>query len=500
MAVVLIAGLLWSPDSHASTPAPFNFYGSGFGHGVGMSQWGTYGLALKGWSHQQMLKRFFTGTQIQTVKLPPYIRVGLVQGIKTFHLNACNGPVELHVGSPVGRIAGTIPAGDAWVVRVGSGSYRIIDSSGQLVGGHAWGGPNIDLFATHSAGAMVQIQESNNISYNRGYIEFNIYGSNPRGRLIAVLGPQAYLYGLGEVPSSWPMQAMEAQAVAARTYAFEIVRRVGQHQAWCNCAVTDDTRNQVYVAYAKEGGPDGDRWVAAVNDTADQVVTYKGALIQAQYASSDGGFTEDNENVWNGSPLPYLRGVCDPGDYTAANPMAVWTRSMSAAAVTSDLSQFTGDVGTIGSFQNIQRGVSGRIISATVVGSSGHATVSGFDIQVGLGFPSDKVWIDSNKNITGQIRGKYDATVCGPGLATSPQKPVSGGVYQTFAQGAIYFDSGPGAHWLYGPVLTYYVSVGGPAGRLGFPTSDVQKGSSGKTSASFQHGKIVCPSSGTCSG
>jgi stage II sporulation protein D len=493
--VALTVGNASEPRAEAA--GSFTFFGGGFGHGIGMSQYGALGMAQDGRGYKEILTQFFTDTSVGPHALPDYIRVGLVQGQKIFHVRARFGKVELRVGDPKGALAGTIPGTQRWEIRTGSGHYRILDEQGKLVGGREWGGPQRDLFAVYEQnGAAAQIQESNGITYNHGVVEFNIYGDTHRGRLIAILAPQAYLYGLGEVPSEWPMAALQAQAVAARTYAFEIVTRAGQHQSWCNCAVTDDTRNQVYIGYAKEGGPAGDRWVAAVDHTDGEVVLWHGDLIQAQYASSSGGYTEDNENVWTGSPLPYLRGVCDPGDYTPDNPNRVWRRQFTAAEVTSRLSSYIGSIGTVTNFTNIRRGVSGRIITADVVGTSGRDTVTGSELRWGLGLLDDRVWINSNRTVTGAIRNKYDGLNCRPKLPQSPQTGVAGGRQQRFANGTIFYSDAAGPHWLRDAVLAKFRELGGPAGKLGFPTSDVQTGDDGRTWADFQHGRIVCPAGG----
>ena len=192
-----------------------------------------------------------------------------------------------------------------------------------------------------------------------------------------MLGPQAYLYGVGEVPSSWPMQVLETQALAARTYAFEKVARLGQHRPTCNCGLYASTLDQNYVGWDKESGSMGNRWVDAVVRTADQVVKYKGSLIQAYYHSSSGGFTENNENVWGGSAIPYLRGVCDPGDFSSANPVRTWTLTFTDAAITKKLARYTGSIGTVTGFSGIVRGVSSRIKSITVAGTSKKAAISG---------------------------------------------------------------------------------------------------------------------------
>src|SRR5207245_2907895 len=102
------------------------------------------------------------------------------------------------------------------------------------------------------------------------------------------------------------------------------------------------TLDQVYLGWDKEVAVDGGRWVTAVNATSGKVVLFHGKPVQANYTASSGGFTEDNENVWPGAALPYLRGVCDPGDYTTANPSRVWTETFTGKAMGRDLAQATG--------------------------------------------------------------------------------------------------------------------------------------------------------------
>ena len=244
-------------------------------------------------------------------------------------------------------------------------------------------------------------------------------------RMILVIAPESYLLGLGEVPSSWPMAALRAQAVAARSYALYKVES-GQHRAGCNCGLYDSSLDQVYIGWAKEGGSQGDRWVRAVEQTGGQIVAFSGDVIPAFYTSSDGGHTENNENVWGGTPLPYLRGVCDPGDYTSANPSAVWKVSYSAGSVTNRLAGYTGNIGTVSGFTDFDRGVSGRIITVRVEGNNGSDVISGAQFRAGLGLKDDRVWVNRNRNVTGRIRATYDAASCAPGLPTSPEVDVSG--------------------------------------------------------------------------
>ena len=497
--VSVVAALALLPAGSATAgPDGFTFYGSGFGHGLGMSQWGSYGLALEGWDEQRILTHFYSGTRLQqAAHVPATLRIGLTQGRDKVRLEAQEGPVDLRLGGRApGDTVATIRRGETWTVRAADGGYQIVDADGEVVG-EGLGGPSTDLFAVFEPlGARVHVPEAAH-TYARGSIEFNLSdcGSSCVMRLILTVGPEEYLYGLAEVPSSWPIEALQAQAIAARTYALRKAA-AGQHRPGCNCALYASSYDQVYAGWDKEGGPDGERWVRAVDATEGTMVAYQREPIQAFYMSSSGGFTEDNENVWGGTPIGYLRGVCDPGDYTSANPSATWEVTFTAPKLTKQLGL---GIGTVTGFSGVRRGVSGRIVQATVNGETGSSTISGATLRAALGLRDDRVWINRDRQVTGAIRTKYDAMDCSPGLALSPQVAVGRGLRQVFEDATIYASDATGAHALHGAVLGFYVSRGGPAGRLGFPMSDVRETPNGNLRASFEHGAIVCGPDGECS-
>lgn len=500
LAFLVVSSALAALPAPAALAGPddFTFYGSGFGHGLGMSQWGAYGLAQDGWSQGRILTHFYSRTRIrQADDVPATFRVGLTQGKDKVRLEAEAGPVDLRLGGRApGDTIATIPNGETWVLRVANQQYKIVDAHGDVVGDPV-GGPANDLYAVFEANdARLRVPEALH-TYAHGYVEFNIYdcGSACDMRLVLVIDPEEYLYGLGEVPSSWPMEALQAQAIAARSYALTKAA-AGQHRTGCNCALYASSYDQVYAGWDKEAGLDGDRWVRAVDDTEGKVVVDQGEVIQAFYMSSSGGFTEDNENVWGGTPIEYLRGVCDPGDYTTANPSATWEVTFSASDVTQQLGL---GIGTVTGFTNVARGVSGRIVQATVKGENGTTTVSGATLRSALGLRDDRVWINRDRQVTGAIRSKYDALNCSPGLATSRQVRVAGGLRQAFEDATIYTSDATGAHALDGVVLDSYTDEGGPSGSLGFPTSDVRTMDNGNLRASFEHGVITCRPDGTCS-
>jgi SpoIID/LytB domain protein len=485
-ALVLVAALIGGSVAHAADS--FRFHGSGYGHGIGMSQWGAYGLAQKGWSHKRILTHFYSRTRVvRSTTLPKKVRVGLTSGRSTIHLTAKNGPVRLWLDGPSVTPVAKIPRGKTWTVSAAPmlRKYSIRDGTGALVGGTRWGGPARPLFATYAgAGARVFVPEADEVwhqgfAYAYGFLEFDLLGCANRcvERLTIELPFERYLRGMGEMPSSWPGAALRSQAVAARTFATYKIRRYGLRSD-CDCHLVDGAGDQVYVGYNKEIGADGDRWVAAVVGTAGEVVTYNGSVIQAFYAASDGGYSEDVEDVWHGGnpayAIPYLRGVCDPGEYTSANPWTDWTRAFTASGLSSRLAPYTGGIGRIGRFTNVRRGVSGRIVSAIARGTGGSASVAGSELRAALGLPDGRVWINSDRNIVGAVRAKYDALMCRPGLPRSGLLVLGHGSRQLFRRGGIYRNTQVGLTvWLTGAIHTEYLGAGGAAGRLGLPRSVV---------------------------
>jgi SpoIID/LytB domain protein len=481
VAVALVGG------SVAQAAEGFRFHGSGYGHGIGMSQWGAYGLAQKGWSHRRILTHFYSRTRvIESSTLPRRLRVGLTGGRSTIHLGARNGPVRLWLDGPGTTFIAKIPSGEDWTVSAAPTlrKYTIRDESGALVGGVRWGSAARPVFATFAdTGARVFVPEADEVwhqgyAYAHGFLEFDLFDCADRcvERLTIELPFEKYLRGMGEMPSSWPAAALRTQAVAARTFATYKVRRQGL-RASCDCHLLDGAGDQVYVGWNKESGPDGDRWVAAVVATAGQVVTYHGSVIQAFYAASDGGYSEDVEDVWHGGnpayAIPYLRGVCDPGEFTSANPWTDWTRSFTASSLSSRLAPYTGGIGRITRFTHVRRGVSGRIVSAIARGTGGSAAVEGTELRAALSLPDGRVWINSDRNILGAVRAKYDAVMCRPGLPKSAFLVVDHGSGQVFQRGGIYRNAPRDLTvWMKGAIHNEYLGVGGIRGRLGLPVSN----------------------------
>lgn len=131
-----------------------------------------------------------------------------------------------------------------------------------------------------------------------------------------------YLYGITEVPFSWPIEALRAQSIAARTYlAWTLARgrsSNGRQYGYDICA-TDQC--QVYRGLDGVAGADGQRWREAVDTTASQILLDGTRPLQALYSSTSGGRTRSVEDVFGGSPNPHLAAVASPGE---ASPFAAW--------------------------------------------------------------------------------------------------------------------------------------------------------------------------------
>jgi SpoIID/LytB domain protein len=267
-------------------------------------------------------------------------------------------------------------------------------------------------------GTLFRINEKG-ISYAYGRMEFGTFSTDRCSsghclRLVINLPMQKYLYGLGEVPFSWPGAALRTQVIAARTYAYEKTVRTGQRRYPCDCAVYDSTLDQVYSGDAKRvpSGRYWADWTAAVDDTKGQVILYKGLPIQALYSSSSGGHTENNENVWGGTPLPYLRGVPDAPDDNSANPNHTWRLEMSYSAFQSKLDSSYG-VGSVENFNLMKPfGVSGRVTvvkpdntgGVKIIGSKKTVRTSGWSIRSALGLKDSlfrvQITRDANREAT----------------------------------------------------------------------------------------------------
>jgi stage II sporulation protein D len=204
------------------------------------------------------------------------------------------------------------------------------------------------------------------------------------GQLTAVnyVDLEKYLYSVvgSEMPTSWPQAALQSQAVAARSYA--LYKRSRTRSPLYDLDAT--TASQVYKGIVQEAPST----IAAVDATANQVVTYNGQVIEAIFHSSSGGYTENAGEIWS-SDVPYLRGV---EDYDQNAPVYRWQETFS-------LAEFSDKVSSVGSVQSLGTPVlttRGRVSSISITGDDGTETLKGQDIRRALGLRSTRFTITLN--------------------------------------------------------------------------------------------------------
>jgi SpoIID/LytB domain protein len=162
-----------------------------------------------------------------------------------------------------------------------------------------------------------------------------------------------YVAGILEVPGRWPMEALKAQAVAARTYA--LWEKQTGHWKKFGYDVCATTACQVYSGADVERGTAGRRWVQAVHETAGQVLLYKGHPALTRFHSSSGGHTLPNEALFSEGAVPYLRGVDDPTDNVS--PLHRWNVVLTRAQLEQILRV---GIGLGGKLVDVQADVDGK--------------------------------------------------------------------------------------------------------------------------------------------
>jgi stage II sporulation protein D len=260
------------------------FTGHGWGHGVGMSQYGAYGYAQHGWSAQQILAHYYPGTTVGKAPVSQ-VRVLLADKAKTLKLSS-GAPFSVRDG--LGKTH-TLAAGV-----VGLGPTLMVAVDGQAT-------PQpLPPPLTFRAGAGSPLTLK--LPY-RGQIQVDVVDGKLRA--INVVGLEQYLYGVvpSEMPPNWSAEALKAQAVAARSYA------IATRQVGAPYDVFGDSRSQVYLGLSHEDPAS----TAAVDATKGQVLTYGGKIATTYFSSTSGGVTESAAD-WVGTAIPYLVSVPDPFD------------------------------------------------------------------------------------------------------------------------------------------------------------------------------------------
>ena len=501
---IALVGILVVP-SVARAARTVTITGGGWGHGIGMSQYGAYGRALNGRSAEEILEHYYSGAQVTSKKMPK-VRVGLQEQRNSIALESSphlggSGKVVWKVAGESQALAKGGPAARWRVEPSATGGMRLYKNDRQVKrdGKGVFGNsttPLVLVFERH--GSLIDVVDKT-YNYAHGKLQVGSYQTDRCDagfclRLVLAIGMQKYLYGLGEVPSSWPAAVLRTQAIAARTYAFEKWTRSGSHRYPCDCTVYDSVFDQVYSGDGKRTGSGEywDEWKAAVDDTNGEVTIHSGQPIQALYSSSSGGHTENNENVWGGTPFPYLRGVKDTPDAVDANPNHEWDPVKMSFRAFEDKLQAAYGIGSLQKFNLVRPfGVSGRVTvvngdgtgGVKIVGSNKTVRVSGWSFRTAFGSSilKDTLYrIEIAFAVDEQFLTAYRKLDKAPGEATgnsyavprSAEKKL--GRAQDFEIGRMTLRKETDkVVWQHGPVLKRYNKLGRETSKLGMPTSNI---------------------------
>jgi stage II sporulation protein D len=337
--------------------------GRGWGHGVGLSQYGAYGFALRdGRDHRSILEHYYSGSSVGDAG-GARIRVLLKRSRAP---RVCEASRARDAGGRLVRLS----ARRTYRMRAaGANRVRVIDTTSNRT--------RARLRAPVSVGGSGMTCLRGSGTYH-GRMVFV-----PDGAALLTInyvGLEHYLYGVvpAEMPASWPTEALRAQAVVARSYALRSLRPAASFDVFA------DVRSQVYRGVAAEVASTTD----AVRATRARAVFAGGEVAQTFFFSTSGGRTAGNEEAFGGTPLAYLRPVEDPHD--DLSPYHRWTARFTERHVARKLRGLTP-----GRFEGLavaSRTPSGRVATVDIAGSDGTNTVPGATIRTRLELRS--TWFD----------------------------------------------------------------------------------------------------------
>jgi stage II sporulation protein D len=309
----------------AVVPKTFTFTGSGYGHGVGLSQYGAKGQALEGKSATEILNYYFPQAQVTPVVDTATISVNIAHQVSALSLvlpTIDYATVIIDTG-----VATVLPQNTALNFAI---TGKLISGPGGI--GKIW----IVKWSNPQSVISVNVGKTK-FQVGHGYIQLKAVNATGLGYRIEATNllrlHDEYLYGIAEVPSSWPAAALESQVIASRTYA---LLRMKSIKKACDCHVYNSKYDQAFVGYSKEGEARyGQFWKAAVDATAvDEghglAITIDQLPVSVFFSSSSGGMTQRAIDVW-GTDIPHLVSVADPWSVDPAvnKNYANWTKKVS---------------------------------------------------------------------------------------------------------------------------------------------------------------------------
>jgi len=412
LAATLALALL-SPAVPAEADSVFTFEGGGYGHSVGMSQYGAYGMARDGYSWQEIVTHYFTDTAVAAAdplfaEAPLWVGIAQEQARVDFLVRAIGADAAAVTITRGDKTLTAQPGETITIEQLGSDNCRVTTPSGRLTGGCSmvlewdgweasptsalvlrgctlpdWNAPGGTVFkpCTYARGTM-HIRPDNNTQTVDIALEIDI---------------EDYVLGISESPYGWGssggMAALEAQAVAARSYAIHrsVDRGDPATRPWCWCQIYDTPVDQNYVGWGH-----GTRiWIDAVRNTEDMILTHPSEThqgvplpIEAFYSSSTFGWTENSEHGFT-AYVPYLRNVDDhwSQDPAVGNHSARWTRQFTGASLAARLPGMS----TVTGLEVTACSNSGAALEITFTGSGGPRAFTTRQLRGYLGIRSMQI-------------------------------------------------------------------------------------------------------------
>lgn len=366
---------------HSARLKALTIEGRGYGHGIGMSQYGAQGAARQGVHYRKILRHYYPNTRLN--ELHGFIRVHLTAD--TTDPLVVRAAPGLKVRDLQDGKAFRLPSRDrirSWrLIAAPHKSARSVVQYRTPDGWRRWQVPGRTLLrgvgAFRRPGTLRLVLPGGDIRRYRGALRAAkpTPGSGRRDTVNA-LRVQHYLKGVvpDEVPASWSKSALRAQAVAARTYALYLkTQHTQSHYDLC-----DTTACQVYNGYDAEEQSTN----AAVRATSGVTVTYQGDPALTMFSSSSGGWTASGG-------LPYLRAHRDRYDRWSGNPMRDWKVRVRASVVRQAYPSIGRLTGASVAKRNGHGAWGGRVTQVRLTGTRDAVRVSGAELRSVLGLRSD---------------------------------------------------------------------------------------------------------------
>jgi SpoIID/LytB domain protein len=328
-------------------PASFQVQGAGYGHGVGMSQIGARAKALAGETSTAILNYYYKDVVIEPLDDTKILRVNVGHLLTSAKIatSTQDAMIQIYSGD-IGDAQDVVPLA---VVPVKSSlNFSILGSTvvpSVVTGKKTLSIPRNRVFTVRWSGTrylagidgvISLTHNSTTKKYRYGQMQVRAVKSSTLGYRLEITNSvrlaDEYLWGVSEVPSSWPEAALQAQAIASRSFAMS---KAGIYRASCDCDLYGEISDQSFLGYAKETEKGwGHLWKAAVTNTAGLTLTQAGKPIAAYFSSSSGGQTETSGNAW-GTQKSYTQTVPDLSslDPTLNPRFFKWERTITQAAV-----------------------------------------------------------------------------------------------------------------------------------------------------------------------